>query len=81
MSCTGEDTKLSCGGYNYPFTATNLEPIKYNYMETTWGTDGGETVPIQRCFYIRDPDGGLTLQFRHTMTYDGAGNEVSILID
>ena len=81
MSCTGEDTKLGCGLNPYPFNATNLEPMKYNYMTTTWGTDGGETVPIRRCFYIRDPDGNLDLQFRHTMTYDGAGNEVSILID
>jgi hypothetical protein len=78
-TCIGEITKLSerCAQNTYPYSYTNLEPLKWNRLTTEWDNDTyDDPVPLVRCFYLDD-----VLQFRHVMEYDAEGNEISLSVE
>jgi hypothetical protein len=77
MSCLGHRTMNECGEAKYPFSATSLEPLKWNRMVLTYITIGGEDLVSEACYYMRA--GGVeTLQFRHEYTYDAGGNLIQL---
>jgi hypothetical protein len=70
-------TKLmeQCEGNNYPFHATNLEPLKWNSKVEYWTDEATPRLSYVE-YFMND-----ILQFRHLYEYDDINHTVTITVE